>query len=1153
MNDTFRLLVEALILEFLNKDAVVKRLEKHPEFVDKILALDPTPNHVYSPKLSKFFLEKPEEHHFTHIKDFFTRFLNLIKRKLLKKDINTYKNFKEFSDDVVTIENKHDTKDVNKDKMTSGNGSLEVCGKNIDMTDVTYKDENVVVVRADNMVKSIKYGSGFSDWCTAKNPSEGTNYFYAYKSGEYGEIGKQTMYYVYFPKRYAANPEDLDAVIHFGVNNDEEVSYTNRSNHESVKTLLWVKRNFTELANVDLKKAFPYIEPNPHEREIVEMDNDIGDDEFKRLNYQERLLYLQTGWRVINVAKWEMMDKGMKNTYLALVEAALVPIPADILPLIIDKSEGRRIMMGMDGDKLYKLIKRTSTEYRQKVIDFLLEYRVKDLDINAISSILLNSSDKRIVFEKIDMSKILDLGASRLGDIIVSASPEDRNFMLSFFKNNFQKFKDDSYNFEQAIKTFVSASDNPVDVLQRVGPDIIQSFSSSTLNDFLHYEGVTSEFINNMLLTNGVDKLNSSSVSFMLQKADNAVQMAEFLGESNIKKLYEEQIDTIFYTKYNAGKIEGRADSVISLYTFFNKVGYPFTPNSIMSMISRFREDENLYAFLDAINPQFWQVVPVYQIMDYLISSSYTLQFIKHIDFNTLVKRLDPTHLSLLIQNSSDMEFLQTLFQYFEQNQIVITPYLTKSFIRSADEKAPIIARLIGQERINELGDDDIAYLLVSFLNMRTDLNILVQSVGLENLKKMSGENVNQVLLKTRNPEKLIQILGADFIKSKLEPSDYTNLIYTSRAPLQLVKVFGREILQDVSEYTIASMVIDNIKNIRSVIPILGIENIRKIHADSYLLSMLINSLPKDYSLMINLIGKDKINLLPAGTIATLLTGEDGIWMPYAELLGRENLNKLTDKEISHIVDYMGNTSKKWYIPKILGKEKIEHFLWPNPPRFPGTRPRDYYTGAQETLYQILVDLKSAKSKIKLGEIMNNKPTVDSIVDESIKHTLNEFFTENVSHADLMKVKEIEAKTYPRYMQYINRNIGDDISIEDIANYLECDVSEVFIYVGDNWYILACVRPNKVQIEDLACAGGFSINGAKKFFNIMKGFGDKTIVADCKEDTSYRMLKKAEALGWLNIESESTWDWGGITMYKIRMTMNKVKKPKTIAPEKETI
>lgn len=46
-----------LISELLNKDAVISRLTNagKAEYIDKILALDSTKNHVYSPKLTKFF------------------------------------------------------------------------------------------------------------------------------------------------------------------------------------------------------------------------------------------------------------------------------------------------------------------------------------------------------------------------------------------------------------------------------------------------------------------------------------------------------------------------------------------------------------------------------------------------------------------------------------------------------------------------------------------------------------------------------------------------------------------------------------------------------------------------------------------------------------------------------------------------------------------------------------------------------------------------------------------------------------------------------------------------------------------------------------------------------------------------------------------
>ena len=225
----------SLLLEALNSDAIKSALTKagKSDFYDKILHLDPTKdkNAIYSVKLTKFFLEprsSSDDSFLTILTDYFKKFLLLKDKKLLKgnaADLNSIKSFKDFHNlidatlsqlvkqkppDYVSKINPNNPPDNNK---------IEALGKKIDKKDITYIDDNVIAIRADNTSKSKKYGGGLGPWCTARKTG---NLFYQYRF-DYEE----TMYYVYFLKK---DKSDKELVLNFGIDEDGDISYTDRTN-----------------------------------------------------------------------------------------------------------------------------------------------------------------------------------------------------------------------------------------------------------------------------------------------------------------------------------------------------------------------------------------------------------------------------------------------------------------------------------------------------------------------------------------------------------------------------------------------------------------------------------------------------------------------------------------------------------------------------------------------------------------------------------------------------------------------------------------------------------------------------------------------------------------------------------------------------------
>jgi hypothetical protein len=126
-----------------------------------------------------------------------------------------------------------------------------------------------------------------------------------------------------------------------------------------------------------------------------------------------------------------------------------------------------------------------------------------------------------------------------------------------------------------------------------------------------------------------------------------------------------------------------------------------------------------------------------------------------------------------------------------------------------------------------------------------------------------------------------------------------------------------------------------------------------------------------------------------------------------------------------------------------------------------------------------------------------------------------------INKENLEKVKEIEKLAYPTQFHFY-QNVD---SVEDANDHIDCD-GDFFCHIGEDWYILGCNDPEEVEVHDLASAKrnlGFS--ELNIILNLLRSFGDKTISADCRDATSYKLLKLAEKRGSIKIMREmSYWD-----------------------------
>lgn len=144
-----------------------------------------------------------------------------------------------------------------------------------------------------------------------------------------------------------------------------------------------------------------------------------------------------------------------------------------------------------------------------------------------------------------------------------------------------------------------------------------------------------------------------------------------------------------------------------------------------------------------------------------------------------------------------------------------------------------------------------------------------------------------------------------------------------------------------------------------------------------------------------------------------------------------------------------------------------------------------------------------------------------------------------MSQQNIEKIKLIEKKSYPQFMwQYEEAKNLDDIY--KIINKNKKD-GEIFFHIDEDWYLLGVNRNEEISIADLASTKKLSFLEMNCILDLIKKFGNKKIVADCRDSTSYNLLKLLEQRGTIEVITESPWLWGNEKMYKLSFTI----KPKS--------
>jgi len=140
-----------------------------------------------------------------------------------------------------------------------------------------------------------------------------------------------------------------------------------------------------------------------------------------------------------------------------------------------------------------------------------------------------------------------------------------------------------------------------------------------------------------------------------------------------------------------------------------------------------------------------------------------------------------------------------------------------------------------------------------------------------------------------------------------------------------------------------------------------------------------------------------------------------------------------------------------------------------------------------------------------------------------------------MSYKEIEIIKNIEKKSYPQFMwQY-----DEAESLDDIYAIVNKDKKEgkLFCHVEESWYLVGVDRKDEIAISDLASTKNLGFSEMNLMLSFIKKLGNKKVIADCRDLTSYNLLKLLEQRGTIKIISESPWIWGNEKMYELTFSI----------------
>lgn len=105
---------------------------------------------------------------------------------------------------------------------------------------------------------------------------------------------------------------------------------------------------------------------------------------------------------------------------------------------------------------------------------------------------------------------------------------------------------------------------------------------------------------------------------------------------------------------------------------------------------------------------------------------------------------------------------------------------------------------------------------------------------------------------------------------------------------------------------------------------------------------------------------------------------------------------------------------------------------------------------------------------------------------------------------------------------------------QSVADYCECEISELRIYLTDDWYVLLAEHEDYIEFVDLASRTKHT--PLLQIINVLTQY-KKPFIMDCRENTSYRMVKALEKAGRIEIQQDEIYSRGGETFHDIRLEL----------------
>ena len=131
----------------------------------------------------------------------------------------------------------------------------------------------------------------------------------------------------------------------------------------------------------------------------------------------------------------------------------------------------------------------------------------------------------------------------------------------------------------------------------------------------------------------------------------------------------------------------------------------------------------------------------------------------------------------------------------------------------------------------------------------------------------------------------------------------------------------------------------------------------------------------------------------------------------------------------------------------------------------------------------------------------------------------------------LQKIQKIEKAVYPEYMCYL----GDCDNKKEVAEYMECKPREIFYMLGDNYYLLAAIKKDFIEIVDLASTGPMNIF---KILNTLETkLKGKKIIMDARKETSYPIIILLLKRKKIKLLKDEIWDWDGEEMHYLEFIL----------------